>query len=309
MMDVLTAFREFAPPTADPRSVAHTTECARVLYQDLRDRTRKLPDLEKAQIAEDAIEHVMAKLYRGGPRGVRAGDDGPSNPVGGYLYRCLRNFLFDYKRKNKDVLRWDDVSLDDFADDKDALDHLEAREAEYVRQAVERQLFDDIVPAVAASGPSGAAFLTSVHRLRQAVQREWSVEQVAESIIVADPEPMGRDVVQAAVNRGLPLDTCSAKALAQRGMIWHASAYEALVPCQDGGACCREFETLYAALVAIQVPRLRVNLDARFRRARERLLSGIDKMRVTHQLSAERAELLRQAVHAHLRFYQSGGSK
>lgn len=304
MMDVLTAFREFAPPTADPRSVARTTECAETLAAALAMLARKCVELRVLQQDELAISDQLFKLYNQGPRGVRAGDPATEDAVRAYLHTMLKNWSISRLRKRKNETPVDLLfGADELTDPHDPLGLLDRREHEALVERLATQLFDEIIPTVAAMPPASPDLVTTMQQLRAAVRDQVQVDQIARDLLSATPQPMTEVETLAVRQRGLPLDQHSAALIAGQGIAWAPAALAALPSCTDDGACCQNLERLRLALLDAQVARVRVNLDARFQRGRKRLLNGIQKLREQGRLDPERAAQLELAVHAHLRFY------
>ena len=302
MMDVLTAFREFAPPTADPRSVAHSAQCAKVLADALADQSVKVPDLRRFQVVDEAIEHVLARLYFAGPRGVRAGET--LDRARAYLCKSLKNYGKSRWREHRKTASIDELFGEfELADPHDPLGLLDRREHEALVERLATQLFDEIIPTVAAMPPASPDLVTTMQQLRAAVRDQVQVDQIARDLLRNAPQPLSEVEALTVRQRGLRLDQHSAAQLAGQGIAWAPAALAALPSCTDDGACCQNLERLRLALVDAQVARVRVNLDARFQRGRKRLLNGIQKLREQGRLDPERAAQLELAVHAHLRFY------
>jgi hypothetical protein len=92
---LLDAFRICGPRIGVPEVDAAREIAAGLLLDELRRLVRRLDKGFKADIRDEAVQVVLMRLFKAGPRGTRHGDPDSDASLRGYLVTALRNAARD----------------------------------------------------------------------------------------------------------------------------------------------------------------------------------------------------------------------
>jgi hypothetical protein len=97
---LLEAFRVCGPRIGVPEVDAAREIAAGLLLDELRRLVRRLEKGFKADIRDEAVQVVLMRLFKAGPRGTRYGDPDSDASLRGYLVTALRNAARDLLPKH-----------------------------------------------------------------------------------------------------------------------------------------------------------------------------------------------------------------
>src|SRR5262245_8030075 len=92
---LLDAFRTCGPRLGVPEVDAARELAAGLLLDELRRLVRRLEKGFNADIRDEAVQVVLMRLFKAGPRGTRHGDPDSDASLRGYLVTALRNAARD----------------------------------------------------------------------------------------------------------------------------------------------------------------------------------------------------------------------
>jgi DNA-directed RNA polymerase specialized sigma24 family protein len=159
---LLEAFRQCGPLIGEPTTDAARNTAAETLHRTLNALAAGIGF--DASIREEAIQVVLFRLARSGPRGVRAGDPDSDAAVRGYLKNAVRNAARDLLPKRTMISL--EASTTDPIDGGPNPD--QALDLQEVQQLVEaaQDRFHRIVDHIAGSMGTGSAnFRTTIAEL------------------------------------------------------------------------------------------------------------------------------------------------
>jgi len=187
---LLDAFRMCGPRLGVPEVDAAREIAAELLLDELRRLVRRLDKGFKADIRDEAVQIVLMRLFKAGPRGTRHGDPDSDGSLRGYLVTALRNAARDLvpRRVFKEI---DNTVESTVANPVLRPDHeLEV----LVRESSDRALVDataarlqEIVQATAArlGNQAGSRLLATVEELTAIADGRLVFDRLVEDEIAA----------------------------------------------------------------------------------------------------------------------------
>lgn len=173
-------------------------EAGRVMLDAINERARAVmpPGKYSDSDRDTAVQTVLFRLIKAGPRGPRAGDPSSDEGVARWLSRAIRNAMNDQHRRQKRHVQIDDRVMDKRAHaahrggSGGARRVSERRITDAIAEARAR-LFSEIIPAVqkrkaGASKAAALRFVANVETLTSAVRSGQTVVHVATTELRAE---------------------------------------------------------------------------------------------------------------------------